>query len=41
MKHVNLMKGIKDLMTMTKLLAVFEAFEPGSGAVRSFSAAKV
>jgi anti-sigma B factor antagonist len=41
LKLLNLTKSIRDLMTMTKLLTVFEAFDSESDAVRSFSAAKV
>ena len=41
LKLVNLTKRITDLLSITKLLTVFETFESESEAVRSFSAAKV
>jgi len=41
MKLLNLTKRITDLLSITKLLTVFETFESESDAVRSFSAAKV
>jgi len=41
LKLLNLTKRITDLLSITKLLTVFETFESESDAVRSFSAAKV
>ena len=41
LKLLNLTKRITDLLSITKLLTVFETFEAESEAVRSFSAAKV
>jgi anti-sigma B factor antagonist len=41
LKLLNLTKRITDLLSITKLLTVFETFESESEAVRSFSAAKV
>src|SRR5678815_1212877 len=41
LKLVNLTKRITDLLSITKLLTVFETFESENDAVRSFSAAKV
>ena len=41
LKLVNLTKRITDLLSITKLLTVFETFDSESEAVRSFSAAKV
>src|SRR5258705_9386899 len=38
LKPLNLTKRISDLMSITKLLTVFETFETESEAVRSFSA---
>ena len=41
LKLLNLTKRITDLLSITKLLTVFETFESESEAVRSFSAAPV
>jgi len=41
LKLLNLTKRITDLLSITKLLTVFETFEAEDDAVRSFSAAKV
>ena len=41
LKLLNLTKRITDLLSITKLLTVFETFETENEAVRSFSAAKV
>src|SRR5947208_15148270 len=41
LKLLNLTKRITDLLSITKLLTVFETFDSESDAVRSFSAAKV
>src|SRR5262249_21537122 len=41
LKLLNLTKRITDLLSITKLLTVFETFDTESEAVRSFSAAKV
>jgi anti-sigma B factor antagonist len=41
LKLVNLTKRITDLLSITKLLTVFETFDSENEAVRSFSAAKV
>jgi anti-sigma B factor antagonist len=41
LKLLNLTKRITDLLSITKLLTVFETFESENEAVRSFSAAKV
>jgi anti-sigma B factor antagonist len=41
LKLLNLTKRIQDLLSITKLLTVFETFESEDDAVRSFSAAKV
>jgi anti-sigma B factor antagonist len=41
LKLLNLTKRITDLLSITKLLTVFETFEVEDDAVRSFSAAKV
>jgi anti-sigma B factor antagonist len=41
LKLLNLTKRITDLLSITKLLTVFETFETEDEAVRSFSAAKV
>ena len=41
LKLLNLTKRITDLLSITKLLTVFETFEAEDEAVRSFSAAKV
>ena len=41
LKLVNLTKRITDLLSITKLLTVFETYETESDAVRSFTAAKV
>ncbi len=41
LKLLNLTKRITDLLSITKLLTVFETFETEEEAVRSFSAAKV
>jgi len=41
LKLLNLTKRITDLLSITKLLTVFETFESEGDAVRSFSAAKV
>jgi anti-sigma B factor antagonist len=41
LKLVNLTKRITDLLSITKLLTVFETFDSESEAVQSFSAAKV
>ena len=38
LKLVNVTKRIKDLLSITKLLTVFETFESENEAVRSFSA---
>ena len=40
LKLVNLTKRIQDLLSITKLLTVFETFDSESDAVRSFSTAK-
>src|SRR3954468_3466202 len=40
LKLLNLTKRIEDLLSITKLLTVFETFESEQDAVRSFSAAK-
>jgi anti-sigma B factor antagonist len=41
LKLLNLTKRITDLLSITKLLTVFETFDSENDAVRSFSAAKV
>ncbi len=41
MKLLNLTKRIHDLLSITKLLTVFETFESEDDAVRSFSSANV
>jgi anti-sigma B factor antagonist len=41
LKLLNLTKRITDLLSITKLLTVFETFDSESAAVRSFSAAPV
>lgn len=41
LKLLNLTKRITDLLSITKLLTVFETFDSEDDAVRSFSAAKV
>jgi anti-sigma B factor antagonist len=41
LKLLNLTKRIADLLSITKLLTVFESFESEADAVRSFSSAKV
>jgi len=41
LKLLNLTKRITDLLSITKLLTVFETFENEGDAVKSFSAAKV
>src|SRR5580704_17660116 len=41
LKLLNLTKRITDLLSITKLLTVFETFDSESDAVRSFSAAPV
>src|SRR3984893_722470 len=41
LKLLNLTKRISDLLSITKLLTVFETFDSESEAVRSFSAAPV
>jgi anti-sigma B factor antagonist len=41
LKLLNLTKRITDLLSITKLLTVFETFESENDALRSFSAAKV
>jgi anti-sigma B factor antagonist len=41
MKLLNLTKRITDLLSITKLLTVFETYDNEADAVRSFSAAKV
>src|SRR5437870_6682772 len=41
LKLMNLTKRIQDLLSITKLLTVFETFDSESDAVRSFSAANV
>src|SRR5579862_7855907 len=41
LKLLNLTKRITDLLSITKLLTVFETFDAESDAVKSFSAAKV
>ena len=41
LKLLNLTKRITDLLSITKLLTVFETFESDEEAVRSFSATKV
>ena len=41
LKLLNLTKRITDLLSITKLLTVFETFESENEAVQSFSAAKV
>ena len=41
LKLLNLTKRITDLLSITKLLTVFETFDSENEAVRSFSAAKV
>ena len=41
LKLLNLTKRITDLLSITKLLTVFETFESENDAVRSFSTAKV
>ncbi len=41
LKLLNLTKRITDLLSITKLLTVFETFETENEAVQSFSAAKV
>ena len=41
LKLLNLTKRITDLLSITKLLTVFETFDTENDAVRSFSAAKV
>ena len=40
MKLLNLAKRVHDLLKLTKLYTVFEAFEDEASAVNSFSAAK-
>src|SRR5437016_8757512 len=41
LKLLNLTKRITDLLSITKLLTVFETFDAEADAVKSFSAAKV
>ena len=41
MKLLNLTKRITDLLSITKLLTVFETYDSEADAVRSFSSAKV
>jgi anti-sigma B factor antagonist len=41
LKLVNLTKRITDLLSITKLLTVFETYDSEADAVRSFSSAKV
>src|SRR5262245_28738025 len=41
LKLLNLTKRITDLLSITKLLTVFETFESESDAIRSFSSAQV
>jgi anti-sigma B factor antagonist len=41
LKLLNLTKRIRDLLSITKLLTVFETFESEDDAVRSFSSANV
>ena len=41
LKLLNLTKRITDLLSITKLLTVFETFDSESEAIQSFSAAKV
>ena len=41
LKLLNLTKRIQDLLSITKLLTVFECFDSESDAVRSFTSAKV
>ena len=41
MKLLNLTKRISDLLSITKLLTVFETYDNEADAVRSFSSAKV
>ena len=41
LKLLNLTKRITDLLSITKLLTVFETFDSEPDAIRSFSAAKV
>jgi anti-sigma B factor antagonist len=41
LKLLNLTKRITDLLSITKLLTVFETFDSENDALRSFSAAKV
>jgi anti-sigma B factor antagonist len=41
MKLLNLTKRITDLLSITKLLTVFETYDNEADAVRSFSSAKV
>src|SRR5215217_4147833 len=41
LKLLNLTKRIEDLLSITKLLTVFETFDTEAEAIRSFSAAKV
>ena len=41
MKLLNLTKRITDLLSITKLLTVFETFDSEADAIRSFSSAKV
>src|SRR5438270_11262257 len=41
LKLLNLTKRITDLLSITKLLTVFEKFDSESDAIQSFSAAKV
>ena len=41
LKLLNLTKRITDLLSITKLLTVFETFDSESDAIQSFSAAKV
>ncbi len=41
LKLLNLTKRITDLLSITKLLTVFETFDTEADAVRSFSSAKV
>ena len=41
MKLLNLTKRITDLLSITKLLTVFETYDDEADAVRSFSSAKV
>jgi len=41
LKLVNLTKRITDLLSITKLLTVFETFESEAEALKSFQAAKV